>query len=109
MNRRAALLFVAVALAGCGPRLSRSPTPPAEVRRVVMGMSPREVRDTLGPPDRIGGRYWTYHGRALDTRTGRPFDLQILFEGGRVAEVPNSDPNIAGDLQQLREVSRQPR
>jgi hypothetical protein len=111
MNRRpAALLFVALALTGCGrlqaPRPAPGPAGPVprdEFRGQVLGLSRGDVRALLGAPEEIRGDYWRYRGLTLDPGTGKPdADLMLLFEGGRVSEVIQHDPGLSRDIQEMR-------
>jgi hypothetical protein len=113
-TRPAALLFVALAVAGCGRTSPGGLSPREAFEREVRGCSPREVRQTLGGPDAVlpglapgvisgaeaddrvqsaalgggdpGYETWVYKGRTLDPKAGRPDAfVRVHFERGRVA------------------------
>jgi hypothetical protein len=109
MNRRtAALLFVALALAGCGPRLPGGVSSREAFERQVLGASAREARYAVGAPDEVlpgralpsraltvaeseartqaagsgagdpGYQVWSYRGRTLHPWDGRPDSLTLV-------------------------------
>ena len=59
-----------------------------ELKALVTGKTPEEVKNLLGAPDRSresdGNPVWTYEGITRDPAGG---DVELFFEGGKVAKV----------------------
>jgi predicted Zn finger-like uncharacterized protein len=65
--------------------------PREEFRTLVIGLTPAELQEAIGTPDRTqddeDGDYWYYDNVAVDPFTGKKSQVQIIWKNNRVKTV----------------------